>query len=317
MAIRNVAASAIAEDVYRGLTATPKSLPPKLFYDAAGSELFEEITRLPEYYLTRTELAILRERAGEISRRTPPEASIIELGAGSAAKTRTILQSLAARCMQVRYYPVDISATALESATALLRRELPSVRISPVCADLGGELRFLRDVPAPRLVLYIGSSIGNMDPEESADFLRRVRSRLAPGDAFLLGGDLVKDRSTLLAAYDDAAGVTARFNLNLLARINRELGGSFDLRTFRHVALWNAKQSRMEMYLESVREQRVRIEAVDISVPFAKGERIHTENSHKYTVAGARRMLRAAGFSPRAVWTDSRKWFSVHWAEAK
>lgn len=315
MAIRSIAISAIADDVYRGLTATPKSLPPKLFYDAVGSELFEEITRLPEYYLTRTELAILREHAGDIAQRTPSKASIIELGAGSAAKTRIILQALAERSMQVRYYPVDISSSALEGATKALRCELPSVRIVPTCADLGGDLRFLRNVPAPRLVLYIGSSIGNMDPEEAADFLGRVRARLGPGDAFLLGADLVKERRLLLAAYDDAAGVTAQFNLNLLARINRELGGHFDLRTFRHIALWNPKKSRMEIYLESEIEQRVRVDALDISVPFAAGERIHTENSHKYTVAGVRRMLRKAGFAPLAVWTDPRKWFSVHWAE--
>ncbi|MGH9522376.1 MAG: L-histidine N(alpha)-methyltransferase [Terriglobales bacterium] len=314
MAIRSVAISAIADDVYRGLTATPKSLPPKLFYDAEGSELFEEITRLPEYYLTRTELAILRERANEIARRTPARASIVELGAGSAAKTRTILQALADRRMQVHYYPVDISSTALKGATAALRRELPSVRISPTCADLGGDLRFLRDVPAPRVVLYIGSSIGNMEPEEAADFLLRVRRRLAPGDAFLLGADLVKDRHTLVAAYDDAAGVTAQFNLNLLARINRELGGHFDLRTFRHIALWNAKQHRMEIYLESEIEQQIRIDALGLSIRFDAGEWIHTENSHKYTVAGVRRMLRNAGFTPRAVWTDPKKWFSVHWA---
>ena len=317
MAIRSIAVSAIADDVYRGLTATPKSLPPKLFYDAVGSELFEEITRLPEYYLTRTELAILRRRAEDIARQTPQDASIVELGAGSAAKTRTILQALARHRMQVRYYPVDISVSALETATASLRRELPTVRIAPTCADLGGDLRFLRDISAPRVVLYIGSSIGNMDPEVAADFLHRVRARLAPGDAFLLGADLVKDRRTLVAAYDDAAGVTAQFNLNLLARINRELGGHFDLRTFRHIALWNSKQSRIEIYLESEIEQRIRIDALDVSIPFASGERIHTENSHKYTISGVRRMLREAGFTPRAVWTDPKKWFSVHWAEVK
>lgn len=317
MAIRSLAISAIADDVYRGLTATPKSLPPKLFYDAAGSELFEEITRLPEYYLTRTELAILRERAGQIAQCTPSNASIVELGAGSAAKTRVILQALAANSMQVRYYPVDISSSALEGATETLRRELPSVRIQPTCADLAGDLHFLRDVPTPRLVLYIGSSIGNMDPEEAVNFLGRVRSRLAPGDALLLGADLVKERRLLLAAYDDAAGVTAQFNLNLLARINRELGGHFDLRTFRHVALWNAKESRMKMYLESNIEQRVRIDALNISIPFHARERIHTENSHKYTVAGVRRMLRQAGFTPRAAWTDRKRWFSVHWAEVE
>ena len=316
MAIRSLAVPAIAGDVYHGLTSSPKSLPPKLFYDAAGSALFEEITRLPEYYLTRTELAILRDRAAAIAQRTSPEASIIELGAGSAAKTRVLLEAFAARRMRVRYYPVDISISALKHATTALARELPSVRIVPTRADLSGDLTFLAEVPAPRLVLYIGSSIGNMGVEEADDFLRRVRARLSPGDSLLLGTDLVKEPRLLLAAYNDAAGVTARFNLNLLARINRELDGHFDLRSFRHLAVWNARSSRMEMYLESLRDQQVRIGALGITVPFARGERIHTENSHKYTVRGVRRMLRATGFEPRSTWTDAQRWFAVHWADA-
>jgi L-histidine N-alpha-methyltransferase len=315
MAIRSVAVPAIAEDVYRGLTATRKALPPKLFYDAAGSELFEEITRLPEYYLTRTELAILSERAREIASRTPSHVSIVELGAGSAAKTRVLLQALAVGRMQVRYYPVDISLSALEGLSTELAREMPRVRIEPTRADLSGDLHFLRDIPAPRLVLYIGSSIGNMEADEADEFLRRLRKRLAPGDALLLGVDLVKDRRSLLAAYNDAAGVTARFNLNLLARINRELAGHFDLRAFRHEAIWNAKQHRIEIYIESLRERTVGIDALGLRVRFARGERIHTENSHKYTVTGVRRMLRQAGFTARDTWTDCKRWFAVQWAE--
>lgn len=317
MAIRSLVVPAIADDVYRGLTAAPKSLPPKLFYDAAGSALFEEITRLPEYYLTRTELAILRERAAEIARRTPAGASIIELGAGSAAKTRVLLAALSRGRRNVRYYPVDISAAALQDAVSALTRDLPSVRIVPTRADLGGDLDFLREIPAPRVVLFIGSSIGNMQSDEADDFLRRVRSRLSLGDSLLLGTDLVKDRRLLLAAYNDSAGVTARFNLNLLARINRELGGRFDLRAFRHLAVWNAQKSRIEMYLESVCDQQVRINALGITVSFARGERLHTENSHKYTIRGARRMLCTAGFAPRQTWTDPERWFAVHWAEAR
>lgn len=314
MAIRELVVPAIADDVATGLSRSPKSLPAKLFYDKQGSALFEEISRLPEYYLTRTELGILRERAEEIARRTPEGASIVELGSGSSAKTRVLLEAFAARRMQVSYFPVDISPAALNEARRALRREMPNVRVAPIIADLGGDMNFLRQIPGPRLVMYIGSSIGNMQAEEAHDFLRRLRSHLDTGDALLLGTDLVKDREILLAAYNDAADVTARFNLNLLARINRELGGHFDLGSFRHLAVWNAKRSRIEMYLESLREQEVAIDLLRVSVRFRRGERIHTENSHKYTVRGARRMLRAAGFVPDTTWTDLKRWFAVNFA---
>ena len=317
MAIRSVAVSPIADDVFRGLTATPKSLPPKLFYDAAGSALFEEITRLPEYYLTRTELAIFRQRAQEVARRAPLGASIVELGAGSAAKTRVLLQEFARLRGRVSYFPVDISPAALTDATSSIAAELPQVRITPTIADLGGPLHFLRDIPAPRLVLYIGSSIGNMELEEAREFLGRLHSRLTPGDALLLGADLVKDRALLLAAYTDAAGVTAQFNLNLLARINRELGGRFDLAAFRHIAEWNKDKSRIEIYIESLRSQQVKIEALGLTVRFARGERIHTENSHKYTVPAVHRMLRDSGLAPRDTWTDRKRWFAVYWSESQ
>lgn len=314
MAIRNVVVPTLAYDVAAGLTRSPKSLPPKLFYDAAGSALFEEITRLPEYYLTRTELSILRGHATEIAQCTAADASIIELGSGTSAKTRVLLQAFAVRRMQVPYYPVDISPAALDEARYRLREEMPAVRVTPMVADLAGDLRFLRDIPGPRLVLYIGSSIGNMEREEAAEFLRLLHSRLDPGDALLLGTDLVKDRKVLLAAYNDSAGVTARFNLNLLARINRELGGHFDRRAFRHEAIWNAEKSRIEMYLVSVRDQQVPIDMLRLCVAFARGERLHTENSHKYTVRGAQGMLREAGFMPQRRWSDDAGWFAVHLA---
>ena len=318
MAIRNIppVTPAIADAVAAGLSHEPKSLPPKLFYDSAGSALFELITHLPEYYLTRTELAILRERAIEIAQLTPPGSSIIELGSGSSAKTRVLLRAASGLRMQVRYYPVDISPAALHDARESLRQEMPSVRVTPTVADLAGDFGFLRDIAPPRLVLYIGSSIGNMESEEAAEFLRRLRSRLAPGDAFLLGTDLVKDPRILLSAYNDAAGVTARFNLNLLARINRELGGHFDLSAFRHIAVWNSRRQRIEMYLESLRDQEVAIDILGRRVHFARGERLHTENSHKYTMFGARLLLRDAGFQPLRTWTDDRKWFAVHFANA-
>ena len=316
MAIRNVAAPAIAADVIEGLTKQPKSLPPKLFYDAAGSTLFEEITRLPEYYLTRTELAILTKRAAEIAALCPEDASIVELGAGTSAKTRVLLEAISARRMQVPYYPVDISPAALEAARKTLRKQLPRVRTMPIVADLSGDLQFLRGIPAPRVVLYIGSSIGNMEEEEANAFLKTLASRMSRGDALLLGTDLVKDQDVLLAAYNDAAGVTARFNLNILERINRELGADFDTDSFLHDAIWNANKSRIEMYLESTRDQQVML-APGTRIRFARGERIHTENSHKYTVRGVQAMLRRAGFAPQSVWTDDKNWFAVTWSSKR
>src|SRR6185369_10792617 len=231
--------SEIVGDVFEGLTKTPKSLPPRLFYDAAGSALFEEITRLPEYYLTRTESALLRRYSGKIVERVGPNVSVIELGAGTAAKTGTILKSLSQRQLRVNYYPVDISSSALQVAVESLNGSYPQVRVHPVATNYVADSEFLESVSGRKLVLYLGSSIGNFEPEEATELLRRMRAHMAVGDSLLLGTDLVKDLSILLPAYDDVQGVTARFNKNILARINRELGGNFDLDLFRHVALWN------------------------------------------------------------------------------
>ncbi len=314
MALSQPRLSPIAQDVYEGLTRTPKSLPPKLFYDAAGSRLFEQITRLPEYYLTRTELKILRARAGEIASRVTAETSVIELGAGSAAKTHVLLQAIHQSHGAAHYSPVDISSTALAEAARQLTRRLPGVRVQPLMADMSDGLEFLAALPAPRLAMYIGSSIGNFEQDEAATFLRHLRRQLTPGDALLLGTDLVKDEDTLLDAYNDAAGVTAAFNLNLLERINRELGGHFDRRAFRHLAIWNPEQSRIEMHLQSTRAQVVPIDMLNLCVRFAAGETIHTENSHKYTITGAQEMLREAGFASIETWIDQKQWFAVHWA---
>jgi L-histidine N-alpha-methyltransferase len=315
MALSQPRLSPIAQDVYEGLTRARKSLPPKLFYDRAGSRLFERITRLPEYYLTRTELKILRARACHIAARVPAGARIVELGAGSAAKTRVLLRAISEHHGSANYSPVDISPAALAAAARQLKRSLPQVRVRPLLADMGDGLDFLAEVPPPRLVMYIGSSIGNFEQDEAARFLYDVRRQLAPGDALLLGTDLVKDTAVLLDAYNDAAGVTAAFNLNVLERINRELGGHFDPRSFRHLALWNREQSRIEMHLQSTRAQVVPIDALQLCVRFAAGETIHTENSHKYTIAGAQEMLREAGFAGVETWTDPQQWFAVHWAE--
>lgn len=307
--------AAIADEVFDGLTRTPKALAPKLFYDEAGSALFEEITRLPEYYLTRTERCILERHALEIARTLHAGTSVVELGAGNGEKTGILLSALGRRNLRVDYFPVELSRSAVAQAKTQLEEKFGFLRVHPVVADFCADLDFIRQVPPPRLVLYIGSSIGNLDPEQAQALLCNVRAQLVPGDALLLGMDLVKDPSVLLAAYDDSQGVTARFNLNLLARINRELGGRFDLDSFRHVAEWNPRQSRMEMYLESLCEQQVRIDLLGLSVKFSAGERIHTENSHKYTVESGRAMLESAGFAVLQTFTDPRCWFAVHLAQ--
>ena len=304
----------IALDVIEGLTQRPKSLPPKLFYDAEGSALFDEITRLPEYYLTRTELAILESHAGEIAHAGASNVNLVELGAGSGHKTRTVIRALLRRQLWLNYFPVDVSEAALNSAKDALEQEFESLRVRPVVLDYSLGMRFIKRLPRPRLLLYIGSSIGNLEPEEAKSLLQHVRAALDPGDSFLLGTDLVKSASVLQPAYDDSQGVTERFNKNILARINRELGGQFDLNLFRHLARWNRERSRMEIYLESLANQVVRINLLNLSIPFARGERIHTENSYKYTLDGVRSMLAEAGFEAVSTWCDPCDWFAVHLA---
>jgi L-histidine Nalpha-methyltransferase len=308
--------SEIVGDVFEGLTKTPKSLPPRLFYDAAGSALFEEITRLPEYYLTRTESGLLQQYAGEIAKRVGANVSVIELGAGTAAKTGTILKELSQRQLRVEYYPVDISVSALQVAEKSLNGSYPQVRVHPVATNYIADSGFLESVSGRKLVLYLGSSIGNFEPDEAMDLLRRMRAHMDAGDYLLLGTDLVKDTSVLLPAYDDAQGVTARFNKNILARINRELGGNFDLDLFRHVAVWNAERSRIEMHLESTLAQTVKVKLIGLEIPFKKGERIHTENSYKYTIPGVRQTLLDTGFEIESTWTNEKNWFGTHLARA-
>src|SRR5437016_1889425 len=245
-AFRNpqLAVSPIAEDVLQGLSASPKRLPPKLFYDAAGSHLFEQITELPEYYPTRTERAIFEACGGEIVAQAGNNLTLIELGAGSASKTRILIEALATRQLRVGFYPIDVSVAALKQAVTGLNGHLPHLRVRPMVADYSRSLPHLSALPGRKLVLFIGSTIGNFEPQEAVQFLSRVRRSLQPGDAVLLGFDLAKDPDLLHAAYNDSQGVTAQFNKNMLARINREAGGHFDLDTFRHVAFWNAQQSR-------------------------------------------------------------------------
>jgi len=304
--------------VRAGLSSQPKRLPPWLFYDAAGSRLFDEITERPEYYLTRTERAILTANADAMIARASEGARlrITELGAGSADKTRLLLKAAVARQERVVYEPVDVSASALDAARKRIEREIGGVVVTPRVMDYThGNGRGLGLKPTGagerRLVLYIGSSIGNFDPPEAMRLLHRVRAWLKPGDGLLLGVDLVKDEATLLAAYDDVAGVTADFNLNLLARLNREMGAEFYLESFEHRAIWNRMESRIEMHLESRIAQKVRLGALDLEVEFAEGETIHTENSYKYLPGHAEALLAAAGFAPAGSWTDEQGWFGV------
>ncbi len=310
-----VSVPSFASEVEEGLTSRPKTLPSKLFYDAAGSALFEKITELPEYYLTRTELSILQKHASVMAHAVSPDSTIVELGAGTAAKTCTLLRAFAKRQMRVMYFPVDISWAALAEARERVSKESPQTYIRPVVTDFSDGFGFLRDIPGRKLVLYLGSSIGNFETAAAIDMLRSVRSELSAGDALLLGTDLVKDPAILVPAYDDAQNVTAEFNKNILRRINREMDANFDIDSFRHVALWNAAYSRMEMHLESQRPQIVDLRSLNLHVKFANGERIHTENSYKYTLDGVRAMLNTAGLSLGKTWFDRKKWFALHLAQ--
>jgi L-histidine N-alpha-methyltransferase len=304
----------VAAAAHAGLTALPKRLPPWLFYDRAGSRLFDQITELPEYYLTRTERGIFSHASEEILERASGglRLRIAELGAGSADKTRLLLKAAVAQQGAVVYEPVDVSSSALEAARRRIEREIAGVHVAPQILNYtyGLELE-PTGAGERRLVLYIGSSIGNFEPHEALGILQRVRAGLKPGDGLLLGVDLVKEDSILLAAYDDAAGVTAAFNKNVLTRLNRELAGNFDPEAFAHCAVWNVAESRIEMYLESLEAQRVRLAALDLEIDFAAGERIHTENSYKYRTGRVEALLAEAGFAVAASWTDARGWFLV------
>jgi dimethylhistidine N-methyltransferase len=313
-------AGSVAADVLRGLTSTKKWLPPYLFYDDEGSRLYELITELPEYYPTRTERALLERHADDIVARTRGESQlplhVVELGAGSATKTKLVLEAVLRTQRPCTFLPIDVSATALADAASRLGRELPDVDVRPFVGHHEDAFDAIRALGPRRLVLFIGSSIGNFDDEHALALLSGVRAALAPGGALLLGTDLRKSPERLVPAYDDAAGVTAAFNRNILARINRELGGRFDLDAFRHVAVWNDEASRIEMHLESAHDQEVAIEALGIVVEFRRGERIHTESSVKYDLPRVERLLSQAGFRREVTYTDDEELFAVHLARA-
>jgi L-histidine N-alpha-methyltransferase len=301
----------LAEDVRKGLAASPKRFLPKYFYDELGSQLFEAICLLPEYYLTRAEEEILRNYADEIAASVEGKKTLVEMGSGSATKTRLIIEALLREQTELLFMPVDISASALESSSRILLQSYPRLRIEAYAADyFAGMAELEKSERGRTLALFLGSNISNFPSADAIRFLSAMRSVLQKGDALLLGADLKKDPATLEAAYNDALGVTSAFNLNVLARINRELGGNFDLRSFKHHAFYNEDKGRIEIYIQSLKDQRVRIDKLEIEVDFAEGELIHTEHSHKYDEAAIDRLANATGFVRTKTWVDSQGRFS-------
>jgi L-histidine Nalpha-methyltransferase len=302
-------ASALRADALAGLTATPKTLSPKWFYDERGSELFEKITLLPEYYPTRAERAILRAASSEIAAATGA-AVLVELGSGSSDKTRLLLDALRDGGTLRRYVPLDVSESALIAAANRLLVSYPGLSVTAVVSDFEEHLR-LPAADGARLVAFLGSTIGNLLPAERVAFLARLRSGLGPGDALLLGTDLVKDAAVLVAAYDDPAGVTAAFNKNVLAVLNAELGADFDRDAFEHVAIWDPQAEWIEMRLRSHQDQRVTLPTIGLAVDFAAGEEMRTEVSAKFRRGGVEAELAEAGFEMRSWWTDADRQFGL------
>jgi L-histidine N-alpha-methyltransferase len=303
----------LAADVRAGLTATPKTLPPKYFYDARGSELFDQITRLPEYYPTRAERTILAASAGDIAAATAAE-TLIELGSGTSEKTRLLLAALRAAGTLTRFVPFDVDPAVLKDASAAVADEFPGLLVEPVVGDFERHLGQLPRHPR-RLLAFLGSTIGNLDPAQRAAFLRAVRDTLGPGDAFLLGTDLVKAPERLVAAYDDAAGVTAAFDKNVLAVVNRDLGADFDPDLFDHVAVWDARQEWIEMRLRSRQDQTVRVTGLGLDVHFDRGEEMRTEISAKFRRPSVEAELAAAGLRLTRWWTDPAGDFALSLSE--
>ncbi|MHC9295192.1 L-histidine N(alpha)-methyltransferase [Mycobacterium sp. LTG2003] len=297
------AAAALRSDVRDGLTQTPKTLPPKWFYDSVGSDLFDQITRLPEYYPTRTEAQILRERSAEIVAAAGAD-TLVELGSGTSEKTRMLLDAMRAGGALRRFIPFDVDAGVLRAAGDAIGREYPGIEIDAVCGDFE---EHLGEIPrlGRRLVVFLGSTIGNLTPGPRMDFLSALADTLQPGDSLLLGTDLVKDPERLVRAYDDSAGVTAAFNRNVLAVVNRELDADFDLNAFDHVAKWNSVEERIEMWLRARAPQQVRVAALDLDVAYAAGEEMLTEVSCKFRPDGVAAELAKAGLQQTHWWTDA------------
>jgi len=295
-------------DVIEGLRSTPKSVQAKYFYDAAGSQLFERITELPEYYPTRCEIKILRDHAADIAKLIPQGAALVEFGSGSSRKARILLS---AAPKLAAYVPVDICREMIEQEATELRRDFPQLKVLPVTADICKPFGLpdeARTAPI-RVGFFPGSTIGNFEPHEASAFLRNAANILGAGAKLIIGADLIKSAEVLNAAYNDKAGVTAKFNLNLLTRINRELGGTFRLNTFEHHAFYNRERHRVEMHLASLKRQKVKVAGETID--FRAGETIHTENSYKYSVESLAALARGVGWLPAAAWTDARTYFSI------
>jgi dimethylhistidine N-methyltransferase len=296
-----------------GLTAARKWLPPRWFYDALGSSLFDAICFLPEYYVLRAESEILTSFRDEIVHSFGPQVRLVELGSGAARKTRILLDALTERQPELEYVPVDIDAAMLERTGRDLLNEYANLRVTAVASNISAPSRSISFLPRTHVrtvVLFLGSTIGNFEPDAAIAMLRDLRSALAPGDALFLGADLKKDRAILDPAYDDPLGVTAAFNRNVLGRINRELGGHFDLNAFLHRAFYAEEHGRVEMHLVSTRAQHVRIEAVDLEIAFEDGESIHTESSYKHDSTTLASLAATSGFTVTKTWTDSRGWFA-------
>ena len=294
---------ALCRDVRDGLQGSPKTLPPKWFYDSVGSDLFDQITRLPEYYPTRAEAEILRARSAEIAAVTGAD-TLVELGSGTSEKTRVLLDALHQSGSLRRFVPFDVDASILSQASAAIQQEYPGIEIAAVCGDFE---KHLAEIPSHgrRLFAFLGSTIGNLQPTVRSEFLAALASGLQPGDSLLLGTDLVKDVDRLVNAYDDAAGVTAQFNRNVLAVVNRELDADFDVDAFRHVAAWNGDEERMEMSLQVDQLQKVYIRALDLAVEFAAGEQMLTEVSCKFRPEKVATELGQAGLRQTHWWTDA------------
>lgn len=310
-AVNDTATSTAGQDVIAGLTQTPKTLPPKYFYDARGSELFEQITQLPEYYLTRTERQILETFAGAIADEVGP-CDLVELGSGSASKTRLIFSAYQQRGLSLRFVPVDVSDTILEASAHDLLTDYDNLTIHGLVATYEQALQDLPPTDLPRrLIAFIGSTLGNLSPEPERQFLQAVSQALTSGDYFLLGVDLHKDTATLEAAYNDSQGVTAAFNLNMLQHLNWRFGGNFDLTQFRHVAFYNDRDRQVEIYIESLIDQTVTLPALDLTLSFAPGERLFSEISRKFDTAVLTAELSAFGLEVSDIFTDERQQFAL------
>ncbi len=312
----NLSAPSVTEtnagsDVIQGLTQTPKSLPPKYFYDDRGSQLFEKICELPEYYVTRTETVILRQYAGEIARITG-SCELVELGSGSSTKTRLLFDAYETHAYPLRYLPIDVSAGILESSAQQLLLDYPSLEVHGLVSTYELALQQLTPTQLPsRMIFFLGSTLGNLNPEECNFFLSQITAALKVGEYFLLGIDLQKSKQFLEAAYNDSQGVTAQFNLNILEHVNRRFQGNFDTKLFEHWAFYNEQLNQIEMHLRCLKAHSVRLEALDLTVEFETGETIMTEISRKFDLEVMQQELQAKGLKPLQVWTDPKQWFGL------